>query len=286
MKRRIQIHLRSSFAALTLGLVSAAALPSFAFPAQETDKQEPHFPPMEEILQGAGGGQQSPEDRMRELFVKVEVNLQEIDELLSDAAAGDTSRLSEVENANIADLLNNTLERGREAQESILEIIEIAKQQGAASSQSSSGKGDPSGDPSSSGSEGSPLNRGQQSQSSEQTPEMQGQKPGSQNQEGEQPGGEKPQDKPGGQEPAEGQDGQDPKRGDKSDGEGENRAGSEKGDAATDAAANAARAGEGWGDLPSHVQETFSSAGRSELPVRYREWIDDYYRKLNRRGDR
>ena len=45
-------------------------------------------------------------------------------------------------------------------------------------------------------------------------------------------------------------------------------------------------ADENWGNLPSHVKDAFRTEGRSELPSRYRDWIDDYYRKLNRRARR
>jgi len=34
------------------------------------------------------------------------------------------------------------------------------------------------------------------------------------------------------------------------------------------------------------VRDAFRSEGRTDLPARYRDWIDDYYRKLNRRSPR
>ena len=275
------------FIALVGWSFSALAL---AAPAAQDPESKPHFPPMKEVLQGGGTGEQSAEDRMRELFSLVESNLQTVDALLGEAAAGDTTRLTEVKDASIADLLRNSLERGRAAQKGIREIIELAKQQGGPPSpSSSSGKGEQSGSgsPSSSDGQGSPLDGGQQSQSAEQTPEM-GDQPGEgeQSGEGEKPGGEKPENKPGGEKPSEGQDGADPKQGGEADGEGENREGHENGEGDAGQSPNNAQAADGWGDLPSHVQETFRSAGRSELPARYRDWIDDYYRKLNRRGDR
>ena len=55
---------------------------------------------------------------------------------------------------------------------------------------------------------------------------------------------------------------------------------------ATDRGGPASDANETWGNLPRHVQDAFRSEGRSELPARYRDWIDDYYRKLNRRSSR
>lgn len=37
-----------------------------------------------------------------------------------------------------------------------------------------------------------------------------------------------------------------------------------------------------WGDLPIHVRDLFRAQGNGDLPPRYREWIDAYYRRLNR----
>ena len=36
------------------------------------------------------------------------------------------------------------------------------------------------------------------------------------------------------------------------------------------------------GELPARVQETFRNQGRDDLPLQYRDWIDSYYRRLNR----
>jgi hypothetical protein len=38
-----------------------------------------------------------------------------------------------------------------------------------------------------------------------------------------------------------------------------------------------------WGDLPLHAREVFREQGGAELPSRYRDWIDQYYRRLNRK---
>ena len=37
-----------------------------------------------------------------------------------------------------------------------------------------------------------------------------------------------------------------------------------------------------WGDLPIHVREQFRAQGSDDVPLRYRDWIDAYYRRLNR----
>jgi len=38
-----------------------------------------------------------------------------------------------------------------------------------------------------------------------------------------------------------------------------------------------------WGDLPVYARDVFRAQGGADLPVRYREWIDAYYKRLNRR---
>lgn len=41
---------------------------------------------------------------------------------------------------------------------------------------------------------------------------------------------------------------------------------------------------ERWGELPPRVREVFRNAGSRDVPVRYRDWIDAYYRRLSRGG--
>ena len=36
-----------------------------------------------------------------------------------------------------------------------------------------------------------------------------------------------------------------------------------------------------WGDLPMHARDVFRSHGGGELPPYYRDWIEQYYRRLN-----
>jgi hypothetical protein len=42
------------------------------------------------------------------------------------------------------------------------------------------------------------------------------------------------------------------------------------------------RSNEQWGDLPEKYRDLFRTEGGSELPAEYRDWIDAYYRRLNR----
>jgi hypothetical protein len=84
--------------------------------------------------------------------------------------------------------------------------------------------------------------------------------------------GEKPEGKPGGEEP---------EKPDASEEPGENREGSPQEEEAGDPVPSADDA-ERWGMLPQRTQEIFRNQGRDDLPVQYREWIDAYYRELNR----
>ena len=37
-----------------------------------------------------------------------------------------------------------------------------------------------------------------------------------------------------------------------------------------------------WGHLPVQVREIFRVQGADDMPPRFRDWIDAYYRRLNR----
>ncbi|MFO1009221.1 MAG: hypothetical protein U1F29_04080 [Planctomycetota bacterium] len=38
-----------------------------------------------------------------------------------------------------------------------------------------------------------------------------------------------------------------------------------------------------WGDLPEHARDVFRMQGGGDLPPRYRDWIDAYYKRLNKK---
>lgn len=40
-----------------------------------------------------------------------------------------------------------------------------------------------------------------------------------------------------------------------------------------------------WGNLPIHLRDIFRAEGQGDMPARYRDWIDSYYRRLNERGN-
>jgi hypothetical protein len=112
-------------------------------------------------------------------------------------------------------------------------------------------------------SQGAPQQGSEREQARENTPEKPGEKPG----------GKKPQDQLS-------QSG-DPKSPKESDDEPENRAGGPPPKAET-ATASGDRSNESWGDLPPTVRDLFRTEGGSDLPPQYRDWIDAYYRRLNR----
>jgi hypothetical protein len=216
------------------------------------------------------------EREMLELFGKVERKMREIDKLLSDASAGDTSALEKVGPSGIDEILKRTQETGREVREGIDKILEIARQM---NSQSSSGQGSPSQEPKPG--QGSPLDqRGEQSTQREQTPggrEPQGQEP--------KPGGEDPQGKdkpePGKQPNPGGQDPKDPRA--SPDKNPKNERGNAPPGSSADAANNANDQRSRWGELPTHARDVFQTQGGKDMPPQYRDWIDAYYRRLNKK---
>ena len=64
------------------------------------------------------------------------------------------------------------------------------------------------------------------------------------------------------------------------DGPGKKQPKGETGDPA-DATGN-----EDWGDLPVHLRKTFQNGVSDDVPPRYRDWVDSYYKRLNRRSGR
>jgi len=273
--------------ALALAAVSSFAWTEPAAFGQEPEKKD--FPSMEEILHGSTSKQakENAEARMRRLFGEVESKLQRVDLLLTDAAAGNTQALQNAKTSGISDLLRDSIDRGRAAQKDIQEILEIARELAsqtpsqAGGQSAKSGKSGQSPGAGQKGGQGSPRQGSDKNQSTESTPELPAAKRSGED--GKQPGGEQ---KPGGQkQPKDPQaGGREPRSpgGDPKD-QGQNRNGSKReGDAGGQGSKGQGE--DGWGNLPSQVRDTFRSEGRSELPARYRDWIDEYYRKLNKRG--
>lgn len=231
---------------------------------------------------------QGPQDELKELFQRVELQMQRIDELLNNAAAGNTGSLSEVGPSEIDKLLKATEKQGQEVIEDINRILEIAESQGGSSSSSSSSSQSQSGQSSGEQSQGqspSPLDRGQQTSSRESTPEApapSGEPQGEQPQ-GEQPG-EQPGEESGGDEQQQPQDGQgDPNSPlDSNDPNPANQAAEDPQAGPTAPPPGTVRDADRWGALPLQTRRTFRAEGDGDVPPAYRDWIDAYYRRLNR----
>jgi hypothetical protein len=261
---------RASFALLTLCCLGpqAAAL-------QDPDNEEENAPI---VLPGMVDQAQ---EEMLQLFRDIEQNLRKVDVLLSDAGAGDTRGLAEVEESGIGRLLEDTRDRSEQVLQDIDRLLEIAEEMGQQSGGGSGQSGQPQSQQNgSSGSQGSnspPTRR-------ENTPETPGEEPSGQSPEdgeqpnGEQPGNEQQQPTPHGEQPT---DGQDPANTDPS-----LRPGDKPPTDPTGAGSPNDPTSDRWGDLPVHVQDVFRGEDSEEMPPRYREWIDAYYRRLNRRGGR
>ncbi len=217
--------------------------------------------------QAQAGGTEEASARILELFHAVERRLMEIDAMLFQASAGERALPSDV-NSGIQKLLDQTREQSKAAREQMDEILKIAQENSQSKSSSSSGSGQPK-----SPGQGAPQ-QGQKpgdQTGKEQTPKA----PGPGEQQGEKPG-DKPQagqEEPGGRDPKNPTDSKDP---------GSNRSGNEPPTDATGSKGAAAGA-DRWGDLPVHVRDLFRMQGGTDLPPRYRDWIDAYYKSLNQK---
>ncbi len=201
------------------------------------------------------GGDSDPQQEIREIFARVERVLRKIDVYLSDAAAGDVP-LELPEKSGLGDLLRETKQQSQEVARDMDRLLQLA------SEQKPQGQGGGGSRPQPSPGE-SPLD---QNQNREQQPERTPEQPES----GEEEGGEKPSgEKPGGSEDSD----EDP----------ENRRGETPPESGEGPPQRGADEGESWGELPPRVREVFRSQGGGDLPVQYRDWIDSYYRRLNRR---
>ena len=229
-------------------------------------EQEREMPRLQDIRPEFGGGSDVQQE-IRDLFIRVERNLLRMEDYLLDASAGDTSALEKVgasgmdelldsaqeqsspDASGVAGILGRTRKHGRRVLEDIDRIIEIANEQGG--SCSSSGVGD----------KPSPLEGNQPGS----TDRAQGQKPPSED------SSKTPSGEPDGN-----QDSQDPPSSSPTD---------RTPQQATAPPPPPVEDDERWGELPIYTRELFRAGGSRDLPPQYRDWIDAYYRRLNRRSD-
>lgn len=252
-------------------------------PAQEEkEKEETDLRDFDPFGGGAGGG--NPQQEMQELFLKVEKRLQRVTELLFEASSGNTDAANDVGAAGIDELIRDAESQATAAQSDIAKILEASRAQGTAASseidrilelaaENAGSGGTPNAPPKSQGQntpkQGQTPSGSRKEEKGENAPE-----PGQDSQSEDPTGDEKDQvsdaDNPTGNQESEGGE----------DGEGNNPPTSELGDP------NAA-SGEGeWGDLPIHLRKVFQNGVSDDVPPRYRDWVDSYYKRLSRGSGR
>ncbi len=279
---------------LVLGAGPLLALDTAARSSQETGGQaaEQQGPPAPEppILQLPGEGASDAQQELIDLFHSVERKRNHVDLQLSQAGAG-VIPLEAPADSGLDDLLRGAMSASEELSGEIDRMLAIAQEMGSMQQQQGQGQGQ--GQPKEGqGQPGdSPLNNGSQGeqQGREDTPEGPqdgGHQPGEQ--QGQEEGEDEGQDKPGGDH--EGETDQPDPQGQDLNGDGDNpedgdNLAGDNPDGQAGAASTPGADAQRWGELPVRVREVFRNQGREDMPVEYRDWIDAYYRRLNK-GDR
>lgn len=220
--------------------------------------------------------QGNPQEEIKELFKKVEKDLQEIDKLLQQATADSAAGAA----AQPKSAASTAQKKQKGVSDDIQKIIELIPSSGGNCSS------------------GQCNNHGLKKPGEG----GQGQKQ-SQNQGGGQP---RPQGSSAGQKPGEGSQGQQqqektaqgageapttqqsakpdggtPDGPEKSDATPEQKSGKPR-DYATDRVNRGKEDAARWGDLPEHAQRAFSNENTADLPMRYRRWIQDFYLRMQK----
>ncbi len=226
-------------------------------------------------------GMEDARQKMIKLFGEVETRLRQIDKLLSEAAAGergvqDAQKPLEKSAAGIGALVQRTQEEGKAVVEAIDKILDLAQQQQQEGQGSGSGTGQ--GGKSSSNSQGGKT--GQQGDDQGKSP-LEGQRDTTTQREStpDKPGSEKGKQPDGSQPDQNGN----PKGNKKAPGDGKNTSSKSPPGSETEKAAHGPDSRESWGYLPEHARDVFRTQGGGQMPARYREWIDAYYKKLNQK---
>lgn len=245
-------------------------------PPQEKEKKKDKSLRELDPLGGSGPGGAPGEAEMKELFIKVDKRLERVSQLLFEASTGDGSRSSEVGAAGIDELIRGAESASSAGASGIGQILEASRGQSEAArseidrilelaAQSGSGGG----------SQGPPPPQSGMPQ--------QGQTPSGSKREEK---GAQPEPEEGGQEDQKesGKDGDEPNGGDEKKGS-EDRPGKKPPKGEIGDPSNAT-GNEEWGDLPVHLRKTFQNGVSDDVPPRYRDWVDSYYKRLNRRSGR
>lgn len=234
--------------------------------------------------QEAGG---NPQDEIKQLFKKVEKDLQEIDKLLLDAskdprgaANSSSANASESSDPSAKSTAKSANARQREVSESIQKIMDlIPPGNGSCSNCSNHGLKKP-GDSQSNGKPNQQQGQGQGGSMAEGQPQKSGQEQERQQQQNEektaQGAGQAPSTPKDGMEPKDPNASGDPNSPLKSTEKGSNGPKKPR-DYDTERLARQKEASDRWGDLPEHVRKAFANENTDDLPMRYRKWIQDFY---------
>jgi hypothetical protein len=274
------------------GLLVMAPQASAQDPPAQEEKPAPGTPPEsgEEAGDPQEGGDEtdlrdlnpftpptSGETDLEDLFRIVEKRLKRVTSLLYEASSGDATGADGIGGAGIDELIRGAEKEAAGASSGIARMLQATRGQSQATlqdiqrileiaEQQSRAGGQPPPTPS----QGMP---------------QQGQTPSGSRKEdkGERPpeGGEpdKPGEKPEGEEP---KNGDEPKGDQEAEGGPDGPAKPPAEGATGDPAAAAGL--EDWGDLPVHLRQVFQNGVSEDVPPRYRDWVDSYYKRLNRRS--
>ena len=239
------MKLNRSLFVCAAGPLAALLLGAVSF-AQE-EGQGPEIPTI--------GGLDQQQEEMVKLFHEVERTLLAIDLELADAGAGRIP-LPEGKDSGIERLLQSYGSKSDQAVSGIEKILELAQQMNG-QSMSQCMKPDQNSQ--------SPLEKEKQAGPKQQESTPQEPKPGEQKNE--------PKPTPNGEKPEDGKQSPPPQGGNKP----APPPGAESGDAVPHG-----NDIERWGQLPERVQNVFQNQITDDLPLQYRDWIDSYYRRLNK----
>jgi hypothetical protein len=227
------------------------------------------------------GAQDDLQQQMVKLFGEVETRLREIDKLLSEAAAGqrgaqDAQKPLEKAAAGIGALVQKTQDEGKAVVAAIDKILDLAQQQ-----EQQQGQGQGNGQGSSGGRSGDRAQPGEQQGEQQGKSPLEGQRDTTTQREStpDKPGSEKGQQPQGKQADRNGS----PKGNQKSNQDPKNSTSKNPPSQETEKTAHGPDSRENWGYLPEHARDVFRTQGGGQMPARYREWIDAYYKRLNQK---
>jgi hypothetical protein len=222
-------------------------------------------------------GGQDPREEIKEIFKRIEKEMQEIDRLLLEAARDQRTTASAPSDAKSSgkSAAKSAHEKQKDVSDSIQKIIDlIPPSQSQGQQGSNHGLSKP----------GENQGQGQGQQPPEGQRDGQGKRPGDkpQGQSDEQTAqgaGQAPTEPPGVK----------PQGGTPDGNQRSNETPRQTKGAPRDYDTEHAQRGkenvERWGDLPEHTRKVFENTNTDDLPVRYRKWIQDFYTRVQKTGN-